>query len=76
MTRRFARIGFLALVGLTAAGCAGVADYAKAVASDQANVCVSASSPYGGGVVGRVNTPGTRMTLSGSSCVIETPPAK
>lgn len=47
--------------------------YMEALGKDPANVCAAVSTPYGGGVVGRVNTPGTRMSISGGQCTVEIP---
>lgn len=59
------------------AGCsANMAEYAKAISGDPANVCIAISTPYGGGVVGRVNTPGAKLNISGGQCSMEVAPAK
>lgn len=63
----------LVSLALLFAGCADVARMVEAMGKDPANVCGSISTPYGGGVAGRVNTPGARMSISGGQCVIETP---
>jgi hypothetical protein len=67
-----------ALVVPLLGGClaSNMTEYAKAIASDPANVCVAVSSPYGGGVIGRVNTPGAKLSTSGGQCTIETAPAR
>jgi len=43
----------------------------KALGDDKANVCITASSPYGGGAVGRLNTPGSKLNASGGQCSME-----
>jgi len=43
----------------------------KALGDDKANVCITASSPYGGGAVGRLNTPGAKLNASGGQCSME-----
>ncbi len=53
-----------------------MAEYAKAIGQDEANVCIAVSTPYGGGVIGRVNTPGAKMNMSGGQCAIEVTPPK
>lgn len=53
-------------------GCVNMAEYAKAIANDNANVCIAVSTPYGGGVIGRANTPGSKLNMSGGQCNIET----
>ena len=65
------------LVCLLASGCvaSNFADVIDKLGNDQANMCVTASSPYGGGAVGRVNTPGVKLNASGGQCTIESAPA-
>lgn len=58
---------------LTGCLATNMSEYAKAIASDPANICVAVSTPYGGGVVGRVNTPGAKLNASGGQCNIEVP---
>jgi hypothetical protein len=50
-----------------------MSEYAKAIGQDPANICISVSTPYGGGVIGRANTPGTKMNLSGGQCTMDIP---
>lgn len=68
-------VGALVLSGvmLLLGGCAGFTGAIEAVGKDPANVCVSITTPYGGLIQGRVNTPLTRMTVSGGTCTVETP---
>ena len=62
----------LLLLSLT--GCtANMASYAEAIAKDPSNVCISVSTPYGTGLIGRANTPGVRLSISGGQCILETP---
>ena len=64
------------LLGLALAlsGCtANMAGYIEAMGKDPTNVCVAISTPYGGGVAGRANTPGVRLNLSGGQCTIDVP---
>jgi hypothetical protein len=65
----------LVVVLIACAGCtASMEKYAEAIGKDPANICVSVSTPYGGGVVGRVNTPGAKMNISGGQCTLEVAP--
>lgn len=61
-------------VALAMSGClsTNMTEYAKALGGDTADVCVAISTPYGGGVIGRVNTPGSKLNTSGGQCAIET----
>ena len=69
MTKYVAMATFL----LDLSGCtANMAGYVEALGKDTANVCVTVSSPYGGGAVGRINTPGTKLNASGGQCTMET----
>jgi hypothetical protein len=65
-------------VALAMAGClsTNMTEYAKAIGQDTANICIAVSTPYGGGVLGRVNTPGATMNMSGGQCKIDTAPPK
>jgi hypothetical protein len=59
-------------VSLLLTGCMpNMAKYIEAMGKDPANVCVAVSTPYGGGVVGRANTPGAKLNMSGGQCAIE-----
>lgn len=61
----------LAALVLTGCSSTNITEIVKAIGQDQANICVAVSSVYGGGVVGRVNTPGAKVNMSGGQCSIE-----
>ena len=53
-------------------GCGGqMTGYMEALGKDPASACVSVSTPYGTGLIGRANSPGVRVSISGGQCTIE-----
>lgn len=66
---------WMILLPMTLGGClqTNLTEYAKAIGQDPANICVAISTPYGGGVIGRANTPGAKLNMSGGQCAIELP---
>lgn len=52
-------------------GSKDLANAIKAIGNDKADVCITASSPYGGGAYGRLNTPGSKLNASGGQCSME-----
>ena len=65
---------FVLLAAFTLTGCASMGGYLEALAKDQASACVSISTPYGTGLIGRANSPGTKVTISGGQCTLESAP--
>ena len=66
------RILFVAMATiLTGCSSTNLTEAMKALGDDKANVCITASSPYGGGAVGRLNTPGAKLNASGGQCSME-----
>lgn len=65
-------------VSLALSGClsTNITEYMKALGNDKADGCVAISTPYGGGVGGRANTPGSKLNMSGGQCSIEIAPLK
>lgn len=62
----------IVVLALLLSGCASnMKEYVDAMAKDQANLCVAISTPYGGGVAGRVNTPGVKLNISGGQCTLD-----
>jgi hypothetical protein len=63
----------LSLTCILQVGCSStnISDSIKALGDDKADVCVTASSPYGGGAYGRLNTPGSKLNASGGQCSME-----
>jgi hypothetical protein len=63
----------LLLLPLVLGGCiaSNFAQVVEAVSKSQADVCVAVSTPYGGGVVGRANSKGSKLNMSGGQCSIE-----
>jgi hypothetical protein len=62
----------LLCVAMATIGCSpNMAKYIDSLGKDPANVCITASSPYGGGAIGRLNTPGAKLNASGGQCSME-----
>lgn len=66
------RVLIVAMATLTF-GCSStnLTESMKALGDDKANICITASSPYGGGAAGRLNTPGAKLNASGGQCSME-----
>ena len=54
-------------------GCAGVAPLVDALAKDPASACISVQTIYGSVAVARTNTPGTKVTITGGQCTVDSP---
>ena len=67
-------LALLLLVAVGLSGCAGLASTIEAAGKDQASVCGAIAAPYGSVIVGRVNTPGVKLTIASGSCTIEKAP--
>lgn len=75
LTTRSGAILGICIMQILFGGCtANMAGYMEALGKDPANACISISTPYGGGVIGRVNTPGAKMNISGGQCTIDVSP--
>lgn len=57
---------------LASSGCAGLASTIDALAKDPNTACLSIGTPYGTIASARTGMPGTKITMQGGSCTVET----
>ena len=69
MTRALGLVGLALLLS----GCVGMGTLVDALAKDPASACLSVQTIYGSVAVARTNTPGTKVTIAGGQCTVESP---
>lgn len=66
------RVVILLLLAVSLAGCVGLAGTIDALAKDPNTACLSIGTPYGSIASARTGMPGTRVTMQGGACTVET----